>query len=145
MAAALAKRRVISEGAGSEVFVSNAGAAAAVSSSAFIPVEDKKKKKKAVKKRDMHLVAAEITSVAKSVWQGSMFWKIPFNSKSVARKRWFQVMRLESSGDPMLTWSNPSKTKVCVKHPYKSNYYYLFLVCIINTYIYIFVVNDINV
>lgn len=53
----------------------------------------------------------EIPGVAKSVWQGSMFWKIPFNTNSVARKRWFQVVRPDSASEALLTWSDPSKTK----------------------------------
>jgi hypothetical protein len=98
---ALQKRLEISEGVGSQVFIRE-GIEEVVSSP---------RNKPSLAADPTSPVSIEIPNVAKSVWQGSMFWKIPYSTNSIARKRWFQVMRETSNGDTFLMWSDPAKTK----------------------------------
>jgi ankyrin repeat protein len=46
--------------------------------------------------------------VPPSLLQGSLFWKIPYNSKAIPRKRHVKVVKVVGSNTGMLVWSNPS-------------------------------------
>jgi hypothetical protein len=106
--AALKKRMEISEGAGSQVFIREGTVEETTTPPTSPPAVTPPKPSTTTVLSPINI---EIPGVAKSVWQGSMFWKVPYNSNSVSRKRWFQVMRNENMGDALLTWSDPSKTK----------------------------------
>ncbi len=52
----------------------------------------------------------DFTGIPNNLFQGSIFWKIPYNSKAIPRKRFFRLKRsIDPDGDLVLTWSNPSR------------------------------------